>query len=70
MCLNCGCALPDDNMGNPDNITIDTLVKAAKAGRNPNLYSVIETIVHTYHTKVKGTPREREPIVPSVRAVA
>ncbi len=25
MCYNCGCGMPDDDMGNPDNITNSTL---------------------------------------------
>ena len=25
MCLNCGCMMPEDSMGNPDNITLDTI---------------------------------------------
>ena len=32
MCWNCGCMMPDDDHGNPDNITTETLRKAAKAG--------------------------------------
>lgn len=31
MCYNCGCDNPDDDMGNPDNITNDTFEKASKA---------------------------------------
>ncbi len=31
MCLNCGCGMPEDDMGNPDNITMETLKRAAKA---------------------------------------
>ena len=31
MCLNCGCDIPDDTMGNDDNITVTTLAKAAIA---------------------------------------
>lgn len=31
MCYNCGCGLPDDNMGHPENITNETFEKAAKA---------------------------------------
>ena len=31
MCLNCGCNMPDDDMGNPDNLTMENLQKAAKA---------------------------------------
>jgi len=35
MCYNCGCHIPDDDMGHPDNITTDTfqiLAKSLKIG--------------------------------------
>lgn len=31
MCLNCGCGMWSDDMGNPDNITLEDLAKAAIA---------------------------------------
>lgn len=31
MCLNCGCGMPDDTMGDDDNITTTDLAKAAIA---------------------------------------
>ncbi len=31
MCLNCGCGELDKDMGNPDNLTLTDLAKAAKA---------------------------------------
>jgi hypothetical protein len=31
MCYNCGCKMPDNDMGNPDNITNKTFEEAAKA---------------------------------------
>lgn len=31
MCLNCGCQLADDDMGNKDNITLTTVAKASIA---------------------------------------
>ena len=31
MCLSCGCGRPADQPGNPDNITIDALQRAAEA---------------------------------------
>ena len=31
MCYNCGCGMPDDDMGNPDNITEKDIKKAAEA---------------------------------------
>ena len=35
MCYNCGCEMPDNDMGNPDNITNKTFEEAAKAaGQN------------------------------------
>jgi hypothetical protein len=30
MCYNCGCHIPDDNMGNPDNITTSTFKHLAE----------------------------------------
>lgn len=30
MCYNCGCHIPDDDMGHPDNITSDLLKKMGK----------------------------------------
>lgn len=33
MCLNCGCGMPDDDMGNQDNITLTDLAKAAIASK-------------------------------------
>ncbi len=31
MCYNCGCGLPHDDMGHPQNITTKTFEEAAKA---------------------------------------
>ncbi len=31
MCYNCGCGLPNDDMGHPENITDKTFEKAANA---------------------------------------
>ena len=31
MCLNCGCNMFDDDMGNTDNLTLTDIAKAAKA---------------------------------------
>jgi hypothetical protein len=31
MCYNCGCGMPNNDMGNPDNITNKTFDEAAKA---------------------------------------
>jgi hypothetical protein len=35
MCYNCGCQMPDNDMGNPDNITNKTFEEAAKAAGQP-----------------------------------
>ncbi|MCG3162528.1 MAG: hypothetical protein JMDDDDMK_03787 [Acidobacteria bacterium] len=36
MCYNCGCQMPDNDMGNPKNITNKTFEEAAKAaGETP-----------------------------------
>lgn len=36
MCYNCGCEMPDNDMGNPKNITDKTFEEAAKAaGQSP-----------------------------------
>ena len=31
MCYNCGCGMPNNDMGKPENITDQTLAEAAKA---------------------------------------
>jgi hypothetical protein len=31
MCYNCGCQMPDNDMGNPKNITTKTFMESAKA---------------------------------------
>lgn len=62
MCWNCGCMMPDDDMGNPDNITTRTIIKAGKAGGNKNVKEVMETMVKTYELTVKGTPADARAI--------
>ena len=41
MCWNSGCMKPDDE-GNPDNITAEKILKAARAGGNKNIKDVVE----------------------------
>lgn len=31
MCMSCGCGAPNEDHGNPDNITLDDLKRAARA---------------------------------------
>lgn len=33
MCMSCGCGEPNETHGNPDNITLDDLKRAAKAAQ-------------------------------------
>ena len=63
MCWNCGCMEPDNDMGNPDNITTEMLRKAAKAGGNKNIHDLIDTVEKTYKAKVKGTPADIQKII-------
>ncbi len=54
--------MPDNDMGNPDNITTAKLLKAAKAGGNRNLKELWANMTKTYSKKIKGTDRETEPV--------
>lgn len=45
MCLNCGCGMPDDSMGNDDNITTKTLAKAAIASSMDGKSTIDELLV-------------------------
>lgn len=62
MCWNCGCMMPDNDMGNSDNITTQKIVKAGKAGVNKNIKDVMENMVKTYQMTIKGTPVDTKPI--------
>jgi hypothetical protein len=62
MCWNCGCMMPDNSMGSPDNITTEKIKKAAKAGGNKDIKTLMATMVKTYDKKIKGTPADIEPI--------
>jgi hypothetical protein len=53
---------PDDDMGNPDNITTEKIRKAARAGGNKNIKDVVENMMKTYQAKIRGTPQDKEPI--------
>lgn len=62
MCWNCGCMMPDNDMGNKDNITTATLLKAAKAGGSKSLQDLVKTFNLTYETKVKGKSEDTKPV--------
>ncbi len=63
MCWNCGCMIPDDDMGNPDNITTETIRAAAKAAGNQSVRAVMENMERTYKAMVRNTPVDSEPVV-------
>lgn len=44
MCYNCGCGNPNDDMGNPDNITNATFAKAAAAEKQTPEQAKAETL--------------------------
>lgn len=44
MCYNCGCANPNDDMGNPDNITNTTFAKAAQAEKQSVTEAKLKTL--------------------------
>lgn len=54
MCYNCGCQMPDNDMGNPKNITNKTFEEAAKAsGQNSEQAkkNVLELLQKTLATR-------------------
>jgi Ca2+-binding EF-hand superfamily protein len=62
MCWNCGCMMPDNDMGNKDNITTEKLRKAAKAGGNKTLQQLMANVIKTYDSKIKGTSDDTKSI--------
>lgn len=44
MCYNCGCKNPNDNMGDPNNITNDTFKKAAQASTQSDTEAKLNTL--------------------------
>ena len=67
MCWNCGCMRPDDNHGNPNNITTATLMKAAKAGGPNNLHRLLKNFERMHEEKIHGTAIDVEPVYNEVR---
>lgn len=45
MCYNCGCGNPNDDMGNPDNLTTSTFIKAAEAEKQKLDKAKTETLI-------------------------
>ena len=63
MCWNCGCMMPDDDHGSPDNVTTETLRKAARAGGNKNLHQLMENMEKTYKEKIEKTSDDAQTIL-------
>jgi hypothetical protein len=53
MCMNCGCMEPNDEHGNPANITLEEMRKAAEAN-GQSLDETISNIDRTYREEVEG----------------
>ena len=62
MCWNCGCMMPDDDHGNPDNITTETLRKSARAGGPETIHKLMDNMNEIYRGKIQGTPVDSEPV--------
>lgn len=54
MCMNCGCDLPNDDHGNPANITYTDVLKAMVAGGVSNITQTLQNMCDTY-SKMLGT---------------
>lgn len=54
--------MPDYDMGNPDNITTETLRKAARAAGNKNIHELMENMEKAYQALIKNTPTDTETI--------
>jgi hypothetical protein len=55
MCYNCGCGKPDNDMGNPKNITNKTFEEAAKATKQTSE----EARLKTYETLKKEFEKKK-----------
>ena len=66
MCWNCGCMIPDDDHGNPDNLTTEKIRKAAKAGGSETIQKMMDNLLTTYHEKVVGTPSDVTPVASDI----
>jgi hypothetical protein len=55
MCWNCGCMKPDDDHGNPDNITTETLRKAGRASGPDTIKKMMGNFSEIYKGKIQGT---------------
>lgn len=67
MCWNCGCMRPDDDHGNPDNITTESLRKAGRASGPDTIKKMMSNFNEIYQAKIKGTPVDTQPVTAPVR---
>ena len=58
MCLNCGCGVYDDEMGNADNLTISDIAKAAIASNMSAKDTIEETIKALQNIKPEDVEAE------------
>lgn len=55
MCLNCGCGIPEDNMGDKRNITLThEQIEQAASANNMAYNQTIDTMVETIKTMKKA----------------
>lgn len=62
MCYNCGCDIPDDDMGHPDNIINKTLDSVAEGmGLEPGSFR--HKLTHDLEAQMEDSTMELEPAV-------
>lgn len=60
MCYNCGCHIPEDDMGHPDNINTDKLKEIAqKMGDKGDG----RQLIYNYLDKQNANPNESNPVI-------
>lgn len=66
MCLTCSCGLPDEDWGDPDNITVDTIKRAVKTleGRGLTTNDAVKELLYTWQHKTAAQDKTYLP--PSV----
>jgi hypothetical protein len=62
MCWNCGCMKPDEDHGNPDNITTESLRKAGIAGGPDTIKKMMSNFNDIYKAKIQGTAVDTRPV--------
>lgn len=59
MCLNCGCGMPYDNMGDDNNLVVDDIKKAVEteAGQGLTMDQAVQNLTKTWQ-KVKDEDKQ------------